>query len=162
LGYDQLLQDQIDAWAKIWDMSDITIDGDVKAKGIRFNIFQLNQTYLGKDSRLNIGPKVLLVKIWRIYLLGYRSLLHSVLHGKQRPRSSSKLIDVPLQSIRQSHKNAAKLGFTNGAALYPMVTMNGEECHNEWEITFEEIHRNGAIAFAIYNFYRYTRLQLHS
>jgi maltose phosphorylase len=31
---------------------------DVKAQqGIRFNIFQLNQTYLGKDSRLNIGPK---------------------------------------------------------------------------------------------------------
>jgi maltose phosphorylase len=23
------------------------------------------------------------------------------------------------------------------------------ECHNEWEITHEEIHRNGAIAFAI-------------
>ena len=39
-------------------MSDITIAGDVKAQqGIRFNIFQLNQTYLGKDSRLNIGPK---------------------------------------------------------------------------------------------------------
>jgi maltose phosphorylase len=37
-------------------MSDITIEGDVKAQqGIRFNIFQLNQTYLGKDSRLNIG-----------------------------------------------------------------------------------------------------------
>ena len=34
--------------------------------------------------------------------------------------------------------------------------MNGEECHNEWEITFEEIHRNGAIAFAIHNYYRYT------
>ena len=30
-----------------------------------------------------------------------------------------------------------------------MVTMNGEECHNEWEITFEEIHRNNAIAYAI-------------
>jgi maltose phosphorylase len=24
------------------------------------------------------------------------------------------------------------------------------ECHNEWEITHEEIHRNGAIAFAIF------------
>jgi maltose phosphorylase len=53
-------------------------------------------------------------------------------------------------------ENAKKLGFKNGAALYPMVTMNGEECHNEWEITFEEIHRNGAIAFAIYNYIRYT------
>ncbi|MGC1630884.1 MAG: glycosyl hydrolase family 65 protein, partial [Gelidibacter sp.] len=26
----------------------------------------------------------------------------------------------------------------------------------EWEITFEEIHRNGAIAFAIFNYHRYT------
>jgi maltose phosphorylase len=34
--------------------------------------------------------------------------------------------------------------------------MNGEECHNEWEITHEEIHRNGAIAFAIFNYYRFT------
>ncbi len=53
-------------------------------------------------------------------------------------------------------ENAAKLGFGGGAALYPMVTVNGEECHNEWEITFEEIHRNGAIAYAIYNYVRYT------
>jgi maltose phosphorylase len=27
---------------------------------------------------------------------------------------------------------------------------------NEWEITFEEIHRNGAIAFAYTNYHRYT------
>jgi len=32
----------------------------------------------------------------------------------------------------------------------------GEECHNEWEITFEEIHRNGAMTFAIFNYLRYT------
>jgi len=36
------------------------------------------------------------------------------------------------------------------------VTMNGEECHNEWEITFEEIHRNGAIAYAVYNYINHT------
>ncbi|HKX86853.1 MAG TPA: glycoside hydrolase family 65 protein, partial [Flavobacterium sp.] len=57
-GFAALMENQKKAWAKIWEMSDITIDGDVKAQqGIRFNIFQLNQTYLGKDSRLNIGPK---------------------------------------------------------------------------------------------------------
>jgi len=36
-----------------------------------------------------------------------------------------------------------------------MVTFTGIECHNEWEITFEEIHRNGAIAHAIYNYSTY-------
>jgi maltose phosphorylase len=52
--------------------------------------------------------------------------------------------------------NAKLLGFKDGAALFPMVTMDGTECHNEWEITFEEIHRNGAIAYAIFNYVRYT------
>ena len=65
-----------------------------------------------------------------------------------------------LYSYKQLGKaidNAKLLGFKNGAALlYPMVTMDGTECHNEWEITFEEIHRNGAIAYAIFNYVRYT------
>ena len=57
-GFKTLLQKQKEAWSKIWEMADISIKGDVKAQqGIRFNIFQLNQTYLGKDERLNIGPK---------------------------------------------------------------------------------------------------------
>lgn len=66
------------------------------------------------------------------------------------------LLKYRYNHLQKAIENAQKLGFTNGAALYPMVTMNGEECHNEWEITFEEIHRNGAIAFAIYNYYRFT------
>ncbi|MFR6378184.1 MAG: hypothetical protein ACLUN5_17760 [Oscillospiraceae bacterium] len=37
-----------------------------------------------------------------------------------------------------------------------MVTFTGIECHNEWEITFEEIHRNNAIAYAIYAYTQYT------
>ena len=37
-------------------------------------------------------------------------------------------------------------------ALYPMVTFDGIESHNEWEITFEEIHRNATIAYGIYNY----------
>jgi len=58
--------------------------------------------------------------------------------------------------LQKAIENAQKLGFSEGAALYPMVTMNGEECHNEWEITFEEIHRNGAIAYAISDYVNYT------
>jgi len=66
------------------------------------------------------------------------------------------LLKYRYNHLGKAIENAQKLGFNHGAALYPMVTMNGEECHNEWEITFEEIHRNGAIAFAIFNYYRFT------
>ncbi|MFV8391009.1 glycoside hydrolase family 65 protein [Flavobacterium sp. LB1P71] len=157
-GYNQMLQDQIDAWAKIWEMSDITIDGDVKAQqGIRFNIFQLNQTYLGKDSRLNIGPKGFTGEKYggSTYWDTEAYCIPFYMATKDQEVARN-LLTYRYNQLDKAIENATKLGFTNGAALYPMVTMNGEECHNEWEITFEEIHRNGAIAFAIYNFYRYT------
>ena len=66
------------------------------------------------------------------------------------------LLKYRYDQLDKAIENASKLGFNRGAALYPMVTMNGEECHNEWEITFEEIHRNGAIAYAIFNYERFT------
>ena len=158
LGYEKMLQDQIDAWAKIWEMSDITIDGDVKAQqGIRFNIFQLNQTYLGKDSRLNIGPKGFTGEKYggSTYWDTEAYCIPFYMATKDQEVARN-LLTYRYNQLDKAIENAAKLGFTNGAALYPMVTMNGEECHNEWEITFEEIHRNGAIAFAIFNYYRFT------
>lgn len=158
VGYIQLAENQKQAWAKIWEMSDITIDGDVKAQqGIRFNIFQLNQTYLGKDSRLNIGPKGFTGEKYggSTYWDTEAYCIPFYMATKDQEVARN-LLAYRYNHLEKAIENAEKLGFKNGAALYPMVTMNGEECHNEWEITFEEIHRNGAIAFAIFNYYRFT------
>ena len=156
--FDSLLENQREDWATIWETSDIVIEGDEKAQqGIRFNIFQLNQTYSGKYAHLNIGPKGFTGEkyggstYWdtEAYCLPF----YMATKGAEVARN---LLMYRYNQLDKAIENAQKLGFTGGAALYPMVTMNGEECHNEWEITFEEIHRNGAIAFAIYNYTRYT------
>ncbi|AUC78978.1 family 65 glycosyl hydrolase [Nonlabens sp. MB-3u-79] len=158
LGYESLLKLQADSWAQIWAMADISIDGDLKAQqGIRFNIFQLNQTYSGKDSRLNIGPKGFTGEkyggstYWDTE--AYCIPFYMATKDQQVARN---LLRYRYEQLDKAVENAKKLGFSSGAALYPMVTMNGEESHNEWEITFEEIHRNGAMVFAIYNYIRYT------
>ncbi|RVT79539.1 glycoside hydrolase family 65 protein [Flavobacterium sufflavum] len=158
-GYDKLLEEQAESWAKIWEMSDITIDGDVKAQqGIRFNIFQLNQTYSGKDSRLNIGPKGFTgEKYGGSTYWDTEAYCIPFYMATKNQEVARNLLTYRYNHLEKAIENAQNnLGFKNGAALYPMVTMNGEECHNEWEITHEEIHRNGAIAFAIYNYHRYT------
>ena len=158
LGFHTLLENQKHAWLDIWNMSDITIDGDVKAQqGIRFNIFQLNQTYLGKDARLNIGPKGFTGEKYGGSTYWDTEAYCIPFYMATKDQSVAKsLLEYRYNHLDKAIENAEKLGFANGAALYPMVTMNGEECHNEWEITFEEIHRNGAIAFAIFNYHRYT------
>jgi maltose phosphorylase len=157
-GFDELLKEQAAAWATKWQEGDIIIEGDVAAQqAIRFNIFQLNQTYTGKDARLNIGPKGFTGEKYGGSTYWDTEAYCIPFYLSTAPQEVSKnLLVYRYKHLEKAIENAEKLGFNKGAALYPMVTMNGEECHNEWEITFEEIHRNGAIAFAIFNYIRYT------
>ncbi len=155
-GFQELFAEHKEAWDKIWQESDIKIEGDPEAQqGIRFNIFHLNQTYTGHDPRLNIGPKGFTgekyggLTYWdtEAYCLPFYLSTHSEEVGRN-------LLLYRYRHLEKAVENADKLGLEG--ALYPMVTINGEECHNEWEITFEEIHRNGAIAHAIKDYVDYT------
>ncbi len=157
-GFNKIVEEQAKSWNKKWENSDITIEGDIAAQqGIRFNIFQLNQTYTGQDERLNIGPKGFTGEkyggstYWDTEAFCFPFYLSTA-----EQKVARNLLLYRYKHLPKAIENARKLGFNKGAALYPMVTMNGEECHNEWEITFEEIHRNGAIAYAIFNYIKYT------
>lgn len=158
ISYKDLLASHKNVWAERWKYSDIKIDGDVAAQqGIRFNILQLNHTYTGRDPRLNIGPKGFTGEKYGGSTYWDTEAYCLPFYLSTSPEQVSRqLLEYRYKQLDKAIENAAKLGFKDGAALYPMVTMNGEECHNEWEITFEEIHRNGAIAYAIYNYIRYT------
>jgi len=157
-GFDQMLAEQADAWATKWKNGDVIIEGDVAAQqAIRFNIFQLHQTYTGEDARLNIGPKGFTGEKYGGSTYWDTEAYCLPFYLATAPQQvAENLLIYRYKHLEKAIENAEKLGFKNGAALYPMVTINGEECHNEWEITFEEIHRNGAIAFAIFNYIRYT------
>ena len=150
-GWEKLLQDHREVWQNIWDEMDVTIDGDPEAQqGIRFNIFQLNQSYRGDDPRLNIGPKGFTGEKYGGNTQWNTELCCIPFFLLSSPKETAKnLLLYRYNQLPKAIENARKLGFKNGAALYPMVTFNGEECHNEWEITFEEIHRNNIIVHEI-------------
>jgi maltose phosphorylase len=157
-GFDKLFEEHAKVWEEIWSKCDVTIEGDAAAQqGIRFNIFQLMQTYTGEDERLNIGPKGFTGEkyggstYWdtEAYCLPFYL-------ATSDPRVARNLLVYRYKHLQKAIENAQKLGFIDGAAFYPFVTMNGEECHNEWEITFEEIHRTSAMAYAMRDYINYT------
>lgn len=151
IGWDTLMEDHRKAWQDIWNETDVVIEGDAEAQqGIRYNIFQLYQTYRGDDARLNIGPKGFTGEkyggntYWNTELCCVPFFLLST------PKNIvENLLMYRYHQLPKAIENARKLGFKNGAALFPQVTSSGEECHSEWEITFEEIHRNNIIVYAI-------------
>ena len=143
------------AMEEMWALRDIRIEGDTLAQqGIRYNILQLMLTYSGADSRLNIGPKGFTgekyggLTYWDTEAFCFPFYLYT------DAKIARNLLLYRYGHLEMAKENARKLGLSG--ALYPMVTIDGRECHNEWEITFEEIHRNGAIAYGIYHYVKFT------
>ncbi|GAX01452.1 glycoside hydrolase family 65 protein [Secundilactobacillus silagei] len=155
-SYDDLLAQHTKIWADRWEKSDVEIEGDTGAQqGIRFNLYQLFSTYYGEDSRLNIGPKGFTgEKYGGATYWDTEAFAVPVYLGITDPKVTRNLLMYRYQQLDGAYHNAREQGLKG--ALFPMVTFDGIECHNEWEITFEEIHRNGDIAFAIFNYTRYT------
>lgn len=150
--YNDLVIDHTTGWAKRWEKADVQIEGDEEAQqGIRFNLFHLFATYYGNDARLNIGPKGFTgekyggATYWDTEAFAIPAYL-----GVTDPAVVKSLLKYRYQQIEGAYHNAKQQGLAG--ALYPMVTFDGIESHNEWEITFEEIHRNSTIAYAIYNY----------
>lgn len=156
LGAEQLLQEHVTEWAKRWHKSDVRIVGDEEAQqGIRFNLYGLFSTYYGEDPRLNIGPKGFTgEKYGGATYWDTEAFIFPMYLSTAEERVTRNLLLFRYNTLEEAFHNARQQGLKG--ALYPMVTFTGVECHNEWEITFEEIHRNGAIAHAIYNYTNYT------
>ncbi len=152
----QHLQEQTAAWEKRWQQADVEIKGaDDAQQGIRFNLFQLFATYYGEDERLNVGPKGFTgEKYGGATYWDTEACIVPMYLSVTPPSVTRKLLEYRHQQLPEAFINAQRQGLAG--ALYPMVTFTGIECHNEWEITFEEIHRNGAITHAIYNYTTYT------
>lgn len=153
---DQQLTAHNAIWQQRWEQSDIQIDGDLEAQqGIRFNILQLFMTYYGEDSRLNIGPKGFTgEKYGGATYWDTEAFIVPMYVAVTKPKVTRQLLEYRYDQLAGAYHNARQQGLQG--ALYPMVTFDGIECHNEWEITFEEIHRNAAIAHAIYEYTDYT------
>ena len=155
-GYQSLFENHCSLWKSLWGKCDVKILGNTRLQGgVRFCIFNLLQTYTGHDPRLNIGPKGFTGEkygggtYWDTE--GFCLAFYLLTFG--RPIAQN-LLEYRHSHIQKARENSIGLGLEG--ALYPMVTMTGEECHNEWEITFEEIHRNAAIVHAIYLYSQYT------
>ena len=155
-GYEWLREAQIVAWARKWATADVEILGDEAAQqSIRFNLFHLLSTYTGEDSRLNIGPKGFSgEKYGGATYWDTEAFCFPVYMATAGQDVARNLLLYRHKQLPGAYHNARQQGLPG--ALFPMVTFNGIECHNEWEITFMELHRNGAIAHAIFDYVTYT------
>jgi len=147
-GFDALLADHEAAWRRIWDDSDIRIDGHRPAQqGIRYCVFSLHQTYVGHDPRVNIpakglsGPGYGGLYWWdtEAYMMPF--FLYT------EPAKARALLEYRHRTLDGARHKARAYGFDG--ALFPWVTIWGEECSGDWEYGMIEHHVAAAVAHGV-------------
>lgn len=112
-------------------------------------------TYYGEDKRLNIGPKGFTgEKYGGATYWDTEAFIFPMYLAITKPAVTRALLQYRHDQLPGAYHNDKEQGLPG--ALFPMVTFNGIECHNEWEITFEEIHRNADIPHAMAMYTDYT------
>ncbi|MDE6029818.1 MAG: family 65 glycosyl hydrolase [Clostridiales bacterium] len=150
-GYDGALARNEQYWADFWKRSDIEIVGDDEnQQGIRFCIFQLQQTYHAADPTDNIGAKGLTGEAYggqafwdtESYCLPYYLF--------SNPDAAKCLLMYRYNTLSQAKARAKELDCAG--ACYPIATINGHESCNLWQHASLQMQPSTAVAYGIYHY----------
>jgi maltose phosphorylase len=153
--YQSALQGNVDCWQDFWKKADIFVEGDPEAQqGIRFCIFQMQQTYRGAVDGSNIGAKGLTGEAYNgnafwdteTYCLPYYLF--------SNPKAARALIDFRLKTLPQAMERAKSLDCKG--ACYPIATTDGTESCTLWQHASLQFQPTTAVAYAIWHYVRVT------
>lgn len=152
-GFDGALVENRRHWDAVWRRSDIVIEGDPEnQQGIRFCVFQLEQTYRGRVPGSNIGAKGLTGEFYNgnafwdteVYCLPYYLFTNA---GAARA-----LLEFRYDTLPQARERARELDCEG--ACYPVATIDGTESCTLWQHASLQLQPTTAVAYALRHYER--------
>lgn len=138
-------------WADFWKKSDIFIDGDEETQqGIRFCIFQLQQTYHGAEPTDNIGAKGLTGEAYSGHAFWDTETYCLPYYLFNNPTAAKYLLEYRYNTLDKARERAKDLDCEG--ACYPIATLNGEEACTLWQHASLQIQPTTAVAYGIYHY----------
>lgn len=147
-GFDTLLQRHEAAWERVWHDHDVVIEGDPSAQqGIRYCVLSMFANYTGTDPRVNIPAKGLTgpgyggLVWWDTETYMFPFFLYT------DPAKARHLLLYRYLGLEGARRKAQVYGYKG--AMYPWVTITGDECSGDWEYGMLEQHVSSAISHAV-------------
>jgi len=154
--YEKVLNCNRAYWENFWANSDITIDGDAETQqGIRFCIFQMQQTYRGAINGANIGAKGLTGEAYNGNAFWDTETYCLPFYLFSNPNAARALIDYRYKTLPQALARAKDLDCEG--ACYPIATIDGTESCTLWQHASLQFQPTTAVAYAIWHYFNVTR-----
>ena len=147
-SFDEALKHQRKYWAAFWKNADIRIEGDMyNQQGIRFCIFQMNQTYRGYDPSNNIGAKGLSGESYNGHTFWDTETYCLPFYLFSNPKAAGNLLEYRYSTLGAARERARSLDCRG--ACFPVATLNGEEACNLWQHASLQFQASTGVAYGI-------------
>ena len=154
-SFDAFLADQAAYWSRIWETSDIAIDGDPdNQQGIRFCIFQLYQTYRGDNPGFNIGAKGLTGEAYRGLAFWDTETYCLPFYLFNNPKAARSLLEFRYRSLPNALERAKEVDCKG--AFYPIATIDGTESCDLWQHSNLQLQVGTAVGYGIWHYVKVT------
>jgi maltose phosphorylase len=154
-SYAQVYQQNRLYWDDFWAKSDISIDGDADTQqGIRFCVFQMQQTYRGAIEGANIGAKGLTGEAYNGNAFWDTETYCLPFYLFSNLAAAKSLIDFRYKTLPQAMARAKNLDCAG--ACYPVATSDGTESCTLWQHASLQFQPTTAVAYAIAHYVNVT------
>ncbi len=146
--YEEVYRQNRRYWDDFWAKSDITIDGDPDTQqGIRFCVFQMQQTYRGAIEGANIGAKGLTGEAYNGNAFWDTETYCLPFYLFSNLAAAKSLLDFRYKTLPQAMARARDLDCAG--ACYPVATSDGTESCTLWQHASLQFQPTTAVAYAI-------------
>lgn len=157
ISFEEALKENVEYWANMWNTFDIKIDGDTEnQQGIRYCIFQLNQTYKGHsgNTSLNIGAKGLTGEAYSGHAFWDTETYCLPFYLFNNPAAARDLLEFRYSTLPQAIERAKQLDCIG--ACYPIATLDGTESCNLWQHASLQFQPSTGVAYGIWHYVKTT------
>jgi maltose phosphorylase len=146
--FTQAFNDNKKYYQDFWHNFDITITGNMEhQQGIRFCLFQLQQTYHGVDEKNNIGAKGLTGEAYSGHAFWDTETFCIPFYLLNIPEAAKNLLLYRYHTLEQAKVRAQELDCKG--ACYPIATLSGEESCDLWQHASLQPQPSTAVVYAI-------------
>lgn len=150
-SYETYRQEQAAYWQGVWQNYDIEIEGDeLNQQGIRFCIFQLQQTYHGQNPSNNIGAKGLTGESYGGHAFWDTETCCLPFYLLNNLEAAKNLLEFRYQTLPQARNRAKELDCQG--ACYPIATLNGNEASDLWQHASLQFQPSTGVAYGIWHY----------
>ncbi len=147
-GYEKAISQQKQYWKNVWNNFDIQINDDLKRQqGIRYCVFQLQQTYHGLNPKNNIGAKGLTGEAYNGHTFWDTETYCLPFYLFNNPNAAKNLLEYRYYTLPNAKRRAKDLDCAG--ACYPVATITGDEGCDLWQHASLQFQPSSGVAYGI-------------